>query len=202
MEEQKKGSGFRFSHNAKRNIIIIVMVLAAILVIRPIYTSYASYAVEQKCGEQTVELSSELSAVKASLEENKAFKEELYTENKELNMELRDYVDLAASLNSSLLLLRRDLAEEIGRQKEIVSERVDELEEEITSLQEELVALQADYNILVGEDDIFVDNVAHSICCKKKFDNPRISYYLVRDSNLYCLEESGEGTYELDCSFG
>ncbi len=202
MEEQKKRNGFRFSHNSKRNIIIIVLVLAAILVIRPIYTSYASYAVDQKCGEQTLELSAELSAAKAGLEENKAFKEELYTENKELNAELRDYINLAASLNSSLFLLRRDLADEIKRGKEIVSERVDDLEEEIETLQGELSELQADYDALVGEDDTFVDNVAHSICCKKKFDNPNIDFYLVRDSNLYCLEESGEGTYKLECSFG
>lgn len=96
-------------------------------------------------------------------------------------------------------LLQKQLSEETNTEAELVNAELLKAREDLKTAQDKLNAAQVQLNKTDSDFNIFVGNMARSVCCKQKFDNPSINSYSVINSKLICLESGGK---PISCSLG
>lgn len=192
------------------SVIIVVLLLFSLLVVRPGLIGYGIYQDVQSSGysldefaQNVQSLNTEMDNIKANLSLNQDFlemtqnevsstKEELTScesELKSLEIEIdhcqesdRIKEELLASTNEKISAAVEEQTTEINNAKDLCLDTIDKKEEELT-------VIEAKYNSLVT-------NVARSICCKQRVDNPEISAYDVVENRIVCLSS---GSKPLSC---
>lgn len=211
-EEETKKSTSRNSSNHWAIIgIVVVVSLLGVFVIKPGITGYSVYQEMEASGVGVEEYGMKVSELNAELESSKANVSSYSTFNRDLLSQVTIVADNLANcevekerVNTELTTTKQLLEEKetklAGIDEEIaaqVSEKVGEqtlkLEEEKSSCLSSLEEKEGTKSELQQEFDEFVENVAKSICCKVKVDNPNIDSYEVVDNKLLCLEEGGNG---------
>ena len=209
--EQKEDSTIRKGVNVWYvSFIVILLLLFSLLVVRPGLIGYGIYQDVQNSGysldefAQNVQfLNAEIDNIKSNLSLNEEFlqmakgeasvtKEELIScksdlkdlEKKILFCEdsVRDKEEIIDSIDDKISAAVEEQTTEINTAKDLCLDS-------LTAKEEELVVSETKYNSLVT-------NVARSICCKQRVDNPEISAYDVIENKIVCLSS---GSKPLSC---
>ncbi len=153
------------------------------------------------------ELMLELEKIRTNISAQNMFSGALITQINEANEQLTACEVEKESLNGDKEQLEKDLQDKEAKIASIEQEKnlaIDTRVNELTASlgQEKAACEQAsaakDANVTAVQDqfDLFVKNMARSVCCKAKVDNPNIKAYDVVDNKLACLES---GPQALEC---
>lgn len=166
------------------NASIIVLVILAILFVRPAYLGYVTYQGIQKSNYTLEDYGKNIQELKNNMLVSNTNLSVCYDFNQILIGQLESASDDLAVCNKQV----SDYA--VSEEKYKV--QVEELKKQIEEKQTEAAQYKNEY-------DELVQNLANKICCKMKIDNNKINYYKVEDNNIVCLEEGGN---QITCSFG
>lgn len=195
-------------------ILIAVGVLLAVFVIRPGVVGYGVYQqVEssnlsvEEYAQNVQQLTRDLEVAKTNLSSYSAFTGALLTqvsdvsdelteckvENERSKYDLEEAQKLAVSKGEEISTLKSEMDKEINDQ---VTKKTAALEEDKNTCQNSLQSKEKEVGEVQANYDTLVKNMAKSVCCKAKVDNPKINFYDVSDNKIVCLEQ---GTNQLTC---
>ena len=193
---------------------LVVLVVLAILVVRPAVLGYGVYQQAQTSNltvqdyaKNMQDLSKDLEVTKANLSSYSAFTGALLVQLDEKADELTECKVQMESLKSDLGEAQKqveDKGSELATVKSETQKTIDtQVTEKTAALEQDKAACESslsDKEKAVGEVqakyDQLVKNTAKSICCKAKVDNPQINFYDVVDNKITCLEQ---GANQLSC---
>ena len=194
-------------NTAGRGVIIISVLLALVLisafVIRPALIGYsvvrqvdnANISVSE-LGATLQELRTELASTKANLSLYSEVYDKVWTEVKTTTGDLTSCLSEKEGLTLEIETVKHEAelelvecrqqqttaAEAVNRQLAEKDKKIAEAEQKLTDLKEDL--------------DEFAFNLARSVCCKARVDNPNINSYEISNNRLGCLED---GEVALSC---
>ncbi|MBS3139614.1 hypothetical protein J4479_01280 [Candidatus Woesearchaeota archaeon] len=194
-------------NTAGRGVIIISVLLALVLisafVIRPALIGYsvvrqvdnANISVSE-LGATLQELRTELASTKANLSLYSEVYDKVWTEVKTTTGDLTSCLSEKEGLTLEIETVKHEAelelvecrqqqttaAEAVNRQLAEKDKKIAEAEQKLTDLKEDL--------------DEFAFNLARSVCCKARVDNPNINSYEISNNRLVCLED---GEVALSC---
>ena len=184
------------SKKTRKNLLITIVVIVAValllFVVQPAILGFGVGVPDvdnskvEALGNSIEELRLELESKSTLVNEDLQQKLDLKSE------ELAACVIVKSSLEGTSDLYEKniDSLELLLAEKDASSQTVkDENAEEVNVLKDEILALKASY-------DLLIENMAHSICCKQKVDNPNINYYSIINNKTACLED---GEHQLTC---
>lgn len=197
-----------FKQNFASKGIVIIMVLSVLVlisafVIRPALIGYsiAKQADEtnlsvSELGATVQDLRLELASTKANLSlysevYNKVWAE-VKTTTGDLTGCLSEKEGLAVEIEDTKHRSEIELAECEQKQTESttqINQQLVDKDKKITETEQKLSDLQENF-------DEFAFNIARSVCCKAKVDNPNINSYEISNNRLICLEN---GELGLNC---
>ena len=226
MEEKEVGNDFKARARKVRwgRILILVAAVLAVsfLIVKPGVLGFGviddsnltnQSAEGQKDSTENLkslskqELIIELEKLKTNFSSQELFSGALIAQIDETNDELTDCKVENERLSGEKEELENDLQEkdveiaEVEEKKQLaidlrVQELTTSLAGEKDTCVQSLSAKEAETILLQEEFDEFVKNMAKSVCCKAKVDNPNINAYEVSENKLVCLES---GTNTLSC---
>lgn len=193
---------------------VVGLIVLAIFVIRPAVLGYGIYQ-QAESSDLTVEdyaqnmqqLSRDLEVTKANLSSYSTFTGALLTQVEEKNDELTECKVQLERIKLDVEQAQKQVADkdtEIATVKsesqttvdQQVAEKTASLEQEKLACESSLSSKDIEVGAVQAKYDLLVKNVAKSICCKAKVDNPQINFYDVVDGKISCLEQ---GTNQLNC---
>lgn len=195
-------------------IIVAVVVLFSLFVARPSILGYNIYQQAEDTGlsleeySQNIEsLASNVQFLKANLSTQAGLNDrllgqisEIVEERVQCEVEREKLVQTHKELENQVaqheFLLeqaRQNVAKEAD---EKVEAELKVIKEELTTCKEELATKDDEVDDVQDDLDLFVANIARSVCYKERVDNSAISGYDVIDGKLHCLEGSG---IDLEC---
>ena len=195
-------------------ILIAVGVLLAVFVIRPGIVGYGVYQQAessnlsvQEYARNIQQLTRDLEVATTNLSSYSAFTGALLTqvnsvsdelteckvENERSKNDIEEAQKLAVSKDEEISKLKSEMDQKINDQ---VTEKTAALEEDKNTCQNSLQSKEKEVGEVQANYDTLVKNMAKSVCCKAKVDNPKINFYDVSDHKIVCLEQ---GTNQLTC---
>ncbi len=177
----------------KKNIIIgawVVFIIFFIFIVangKNMITGYSTYQRISE-GEYSIEeYGKEVSGLSTEIQILDQEVNTLSTELESKQSELQKSNMNVANLNKSLELTELE-----------TNKLIKDYDLELGILNSKLEKAQKDIEKLKDDYSDLVENVAESVCCKEKIDNPNIDGYRIYRDMIICSEKEG---MELDCSF-
>jgi len=187
----------------------LAVVLVIVLVIGPGIVGYSIYGEDDSrmddLSKSVENLNAQIGDVKKDGTLSLQLQEQVSEANDKFVQCSEDKVQLEGDLNHAedscddkIDSATENLNVKIARLEKEKEDRSDDEDESFTECVADLGIKDSELEILQEKYNAFTANVARSICCIKKFDNPSINGYDIRSNKMVCL--IGEGT-PLDCSF-
>lgn len=194
--------------------VVISLIALAIFVVRPAVLGYGVYQQAQSSNltvqdyaQNMQDLSRDLEVTKANLSSYSTFTGALLAQVEEKNDELTECKIQVEQLQSNFEEAQKQVADkdaEIATVKsetqstidKEVAEKTAALEQDKAACEDSLANKEKEVGEVQAKYDLLVKNVAKSICCKAKVDNPQINFYDVVDGKITCSEQ---GTNQLSC---
>ena len=188
----------KLSENKPVMLILAITsaILIAIFIIRPSVIGYNTYLTLEKSnysidsyGLTIDDLNSQLIEVNANLSSCNTYYNKVLTVSENCWNELS-----ACNININTAALALDYAEKNCQNN------IAQLEKELAEKDNELYLTKANYtqeitNLNLQYENL-AKNIARSVCCKEKVDNPDIRYYAIVNNKITCIKD---GELELVC---
>lgn len=183
--------------------LIIVIVLVSLLIFRPALIGYSVYKQAEDGNYSVTELGASVQNLRLQLATTKAnlsLYQEVYTqvwdEVKSREQSLSDCTTTRDELTSQVAYVRQEWKSELNKCQSEKDKAVQDLTNQLSTKDTEIA------NALKQRDDMeksfnnFVKNLAKSVCCKEKVDDPDINSYEVINDRLVCVNG---GSNSLNC---
>jgi hypothetical protein len=174
----------------------LLIVIIAIIVIRPVIIGYTTYFNQKESGISMNDYQGRLNSIQIELSKAKTnlsacidFSDKVFVQ---LDSRMSEYSGCQDELHAALANLSISKARfenEIESARRSVEVQDREAEKILDEKEDELRELESKYSLLAKSS-------ANNICCKAKVDNTNINYYTIENNKLVCLES---GEKKLDC---
>jgi hypothetical protein len=183
--------------------VVSVVLLISAFVVRPAVIGYSVYKQAENGNFSVTELGSNVEDLKFQLESTKAnlslyteVYDQVWDEVRTTSSDLTKCLSEKESVNFKVETVRQQWKDDVEECEDAEDERVEELNRQIIAKDKEIADAKEDLLDLQKDFDKFVANLAKSVCCKAKVDNPSINSYEISRDRLLCLED---GENSLSC---
>src|SRR3989344_173973 len=203
-EEEKKP---RYNKILYRKVVVVMSVLAIVLlslfIVKPALIGYSVYKQAENGNYSVSELGSsvqnlqlQLATTKANLSLYQEVYGQVWGEVKSKEQSLSECVATREELTSQLAYVRQEWKNEVDRCQNEIDRSAQESSNNLKAKDLEIVEAlkQRDESNKALEN--FAKNLAKSVCCKAKVDDPSINSYEVINDNLVCITG---GSNSLSC---
>ena len=175
---------------------ILLIVLISVFVVRPVIVGYSIIKQSADSSDQSLvdvandmnELKLKLASAQANLTLYADIYDKVWDEVKDSSDELSKCQTEKETIYTQVGYVREEWKDDIAKcedkQNDIIKENLvllNDKDEEVSNAKNDLLVLEESF-------DNFVKNVAKSVCCKEKVDNPSINSYEVSGDKLVCLD--------------
>lgn len=195
-------------------VLVFVVLLLSAFMIKPAIQGYSVYQQLEKSsydldtyGINVKNLEVELAKTQANLSVQSNYCVTMSSELKETVESLSRCERMRAASEAQVAGLQEQLQIEEklcedqldylrGRVVEAEDTREEEIDGAVRLCESALGEKEEEYELLLEELEMFVANMAKSVCCKQRVDNSAIEFYEIVSGRLVCLEQ---GERELSC---
>lgn len=182
---------------------VILIVLVSLLVFRPALIGYSVYKQAENGNYSVTELGASVQNLKVQLaatKSNLSLYQEIYgqvwDEVKSKELSLSDCTTSRDELTSQVAYVRQEWKSDLAKCQGEKDRTTQDLTNQLSTKDTEIA------NVLKQKEDIkksfdnFVKNLAKSVCCKEKVDDPDVNSYEVINERLVCVNS---GSNSLNC---